>query len=1121
MRCPQCRHENPGDAKFCLECGRPLALMCAACATELPAGAKFCKECGAPVGTSTATPSRAPAPDSYTPKHLVERIIDSKAALEGERKQVTVLFADLKGSMELLADRDPEEARKLLDPVIEHMMEAVHRFEGTVNQVMGDGIMALFGAPLAHEDHAVRACYAALRMHAAVRRYAEDLRRSQGLDVQIRVGLNSGEVVVRSIGSDPRMDYTAVGQTTHLAARMEQLARPGTTLVTGHTLRLCEGYVQVNPLGPTPVKGLSEPVVVYELTGAGPARTRFQAAAARGLTRFAGRDAEVDQLRHALERAAAGHGQVVAIVGEAGVGKSRLIHEFVHGHLPPTWRVIEAATVSYGRATPYLPIVTLLRDYFEIEEEDDPDKVLDKVSSRLRGPDDGLVAGIPVVLSLLDAPVRDEAWEALDPTQQRRRVLDFLRRLLLRESQIQPVCLVVEDMHWIDSETQSLLDRLIESLPTARILCLVSSRPQFEPGWGTKSYYAEISLDPLAPELAQSLVDALLGAAPGLGPLKAQMIERTEGNPFFLEESVWHLVETGALVGQRGAYHLTRPVREAQVPVTVHAVLAARIDRLPMQERRLLQAAAVIGKDIPHPLLAAISDLAEDQLRQSIRSLQSAELLYEVTLFPAPRYTFKHALTLEVAAASLLRERRRALDARIVEALEALVPERAADQTDRLAHHAVRAELWEKALTYCRNAGTRAFARSAHRAAVEWFEQALVALQHLPETPDTVATSVDLRLDLRYSLSPLGEFAKMGDHLQKAEHLATASGDRRRLGLVTAFLTNFHTVMLNCELASEYGWRAIGIGSETGDTSVQVLANTFLGLARFALGDYRQAVELARRNVALLEGDLVRERFGMALLPAVYSRTVLLWCLAERGEFVEGIPVGDEAIRIAEAAEHPFSIVFARVGLGTLFLRRGDLPDAVAQLEAGLALCHSAEIRGGFLDIAAALSSSYVLSGRAGDALHLQQEAVDHAVAMGDPFGHWFRTGGLAEIYLASGRAEEALPLARRGLQLAQLVRSRGVEGWALRLVGEAEGSQTPPLADEAEATYHQAIVRAEELEMRPLEARCHFGLGKLYLLMGKREQAREHLTTATTMYREMDMRFWLEQAEAEMRELA
>ncbi len=363
MTCQRCAFENPPAMAFCGRCGTRLATLCPSCGFANPDGFTFCGKCGTRVAEAALPPREGypdfTSPQSYTPKHLAERILTSKAALEGERKQVTVLFADLKGSMELLADRDPEEARKLLDPVLEQMMEAVHRYEGTVNQVMGDGIMALFGAPVAHEDHAVRACYAALDMQAAMRRYAEEVRRAHGVVLQVRVGLNSGEVVVRAIGSDLRMDYTAVGQTTHLAARMEQLAKPDTTLLTADVLRLAEGFVAVTPLGPVPVKGLEAPVEVYELTGAGPRRSRLHAAAARGLTRFVGRAGELDQLRQALGRAGNGQGQIVAIVGEPGVGKSRLVWEVTHSYRVHGWLVLQAGSVSYGKATSYLPVIDL------------------------------------------------------------------------------------------------------------------------------------------------------------------------------------------------------------------------------------------------------------------------------------------------------------------------------------------------------------------------------------------------------------------------------------------------------------------------------------------------------------------------------------------------------------------------------------------------------------------------------------------------------------------------------------------------------------------------------------------------------------------------------------------
>jgi class 3 adenylate cyclase len=433
------------------------------------------------------------------PKHLAEKILTSKAALEGERKHVTVLFADLKGSMELLADRDPEEARKLLDPVLERMMEAVHRYEGTVNQVMGDGIMALFGAPLAHEDHAVRACYAALRMQESVKKYAEEVRRSHAAVVKIRVGLNSGDVVVRAIGSDLHMDYTAVGQTTHLAARMEQLADPGAVVIAPETLALTEGYVEVRSLGPIPVKGLSDPIEVFELTGAGQARTRLQATALRGLTRFVGRDAEVEHLRRVLGQASAGRGQVVAIVGEAGVGKSRLTYEFTHSHRVQEWLILEASSVSYGKATNYLPVIDLLKGYFKIGDRDDHREMRAKVLGRVLGLDRVLEPLLPPLLALLDVPVEDPVWQNLDPPQRRQRTLDAVKRLLLRESQVQSLLVVFEDLHWVDGETEALLDSLVESLGSARLLRLVNYRPEYEHRWGSKTAYSQLRLDALSP----------------------------------------------------------------------------------------------------------------------------------------------------------------------------------------------------------------------------------------------------------------------------------------------------------------------------------------------------------------------------------------------------------------------------------------------------------------------------------------------------------------------------------------------------------------------------------------------------------------------------------------------
>ncbi len=871
--------------------------------------------------SDTIAPPRSP--DSYTPKHLAERILSSKAALEGERKQVTVLFADLKGSMELLADRDPEEARRLLDPVLERMMEAVHHYEGTVNQVMGDGIMALFGAPLAHEDHAVRACYAALRMQETLKRYAENTRRSHGVEVQIRVGLNSGEVVVRSVGSDLRMDYTAVGQTTHLAARMEQLAPPGTVRLTGETVRLAEGYVAVRSLGPIPVKGLPDPIEIFELTGAGAARTRLQAAALRGLTRFVGRDAEVEHLRRVLGQAATGRGQAVAIVGEAGVGKSRLVYEFTHSHRVQEWLILEAPSVSYGKATSYLPVIELLKGYFKIGDRDDHREMRDKVLGRVLGLDRALEPLLPPLLALLDVPVEDAAWISLDPPQRRQRTLDAVKHLLLRESQVQPLLVVFEDLHWVDGETQALLDSIVETLGSARLQLLVNYRPEYEHRWGSKTAYSQLRLDSLPAESAQELLAALLGPDLGLAPLTQMLVKR--GNPFFLEETVRTLVETGALVGKRGAYRLTGPVEALQVPATVQTILAARIDRLPLEEKQLLQAASVIGKDVPYSLLAAIADQPEETLRRGLAHLQEAEFFYETQLFPDLEHTFKHALTHEVTYGSLLQERRRQLHAQIVAAMERLYADRLSEHVERLAHHALRGQLWDKAVRYSRQAGTRAHDRSALREALAAFDQARVALQELPESRARTEQRIDLCVEQRTALMPLGEFARLGEVLGEARALAEGLGDQRRLGRALAYQAHLQGLRGEHARAIEAGERACAIAEAVGDLGLRVVANYYLGLTLWNAGDPRRAAEPVRTVIALLKGAPLGERFGMATLPAVLARYVLAAVLAELGEFAEGLAAGEEGLRIAESAGHAYSEVWARYGLGYAHLRQGGL----------------------------------------------------------------------------------------------------------------------------------------------------------------------------------------------------
>jgi class 3 adenylate cyclase/tetratricopeptide (TPR) repeat protein len=1120
MKCSRCQHENEAGAKFCEECAAPLvARACAKCGRPLSSTAKFCPECAHPTRPSAAPPlaQRFDSPDSYTPKHLAEKVLTSRSALEGERKQVTVLFADLKGSMELLAHRDPEEARKLLDPVLERMMEAVHRYEGTVNQVMGDGIMALFGAPLAHEDHAVRACYAALRMQDTVKQYAEDLRRREGLPIQIRVGLNSGEVVVRSIGSDLHMDYTAVGQTTHLAARMEQLAVPGSILLPAETLSLAEGYVQVTPLGPMTIKGLPAPLEVYELVGAATVRSRLQASAARGLTRFVGRDAELDQLRHALGRAGGGRGQLVAVVGDPGVGKSRLFWEFTHSHRLDGWLLVESSSVSYGKATAFLPLLDLLRAYFQLEPRDDARKIREKVTGKLLSLDRALEPALPALLWLLDVPVEDPLWQRLDPPQRRQQALDGVKRLLLRESQVQPLLVVFEDLHWIDAETQALLDILVESLPTARVLLLVNYRPEYQHRWSGKTYYRQLRIDPLPPESAETLLEALLGTNPGLQPLKRLLIEQTEGNPFFLEESVRTLVETKTLAGERGAYRLARASQTLQIPATAQAILAARIDRLAPEDKQLLQAASVIGKDVPFTLLQAIVDGPEEALRRGLATLQAAEFLYEARLFPDLEYTFKHALTHDVAYGSLLQERRRALHARIVETIEALDPDRLAEHVEPLADHALRGEVWAKALPYLRQAGAKAFARSANREAVGYFERALMVLTHLPEIGDTLEQAVDVRLALRNALFPLGDLESGLGHLRDAERLARQLGDQRRLGWIAAYMSEHARQTGHAADSLRLAESAQAIAESLADLPLRVAANHYRGTAYFTAGEYRRGDEFFARVLQLLDGDRFRERCGTAGFPAVMARVFWAWALAERGEFDQGIDHAQEGVRLAETLDHPYSRLFALLAIGVLHGVRGDLHQAISFTERALALARDWNLTQPGSIVTDQLGYLYALSGRTAEAVPLLQEALATMEAMAIAQWRSPLIVHLGEAHLLANQPDEALEVARQGLALASERGHRAIQARALRLLGEIASRLDPPDAQQAETHYRQALALADELGIRPLVAHCHFGLGMLNHRVGEPGRARGHLTTAATMYREMGMNFWLKKTEAPM----
>ena len=838
LPCPQCQTVNKAERLFCAACGQALARPCPQCGFRNDPGDRFCGGCGHDCATTVALPdsdaSRTPL--SYTPKYLAEQILTTRSALEGERKYVTVCFADLQGSTALAQGIDPEVLHKVLDGAFALMLAEVHRVEGSVNQFTGDGIMALFGAPLAQEDHVIRALHAALGIQRAFATYAEELRRLQGISVALRIGLHTGLVVVGKIGDDLRMDYTAQGFTTHLADRLQRLAREGSIYVSEAVRQQAEGFFRFNDVGAYTVPGIAQPVRVYECTGVGQVTSRLAAALRRRVSQFVGREREMALLRALWTRVCHGQGQVVCLFGEAGIGKSRLAFEA--RDTLTGGRLLEAQTLSYGQQTPYHAIVPLVRALLAVSGDAAPHEQRQQLRTRLVATHPALASDEPLLAHLLGLPVEPDQLSAFSPEEHKRRLQQACLQVLGQQATDSPLCLCIEDLHWLDHSSQEVLDTLVTSLARLPILLLGTARPGFRHTWADHTYFHQLTIEPLADEHTDALIRDAFRPYDASAALKALIRERTEGNPFFVEELL-HTLQEQELVTLQDEVYVLKAGTHVEIPAAVQGVVAARIDRLPPEAKWCLQAAAVIGREVPFSLLHALADLSDDALSRSLDQLRGAEFLYETRFFPDYAYTFKHALTHEVAYESLLRERRRTLHARIVEIIEALDADRRIDQIERLAYHALRGEVWDKAVTYFRQAGVQAATRSANREAVAGFEQALVALQHLPDTRETRAQAIDLRFDLRNTLLLLGEHERIFDYMREAEALAKALDDDYRHARVSAYLCTYFFTAGDYDQAIASGEHALAITAALGDFPLHVELNFRLGQVYHAIGAYQ------------------------------------------------------------------------------------------------------------------------------------------------------------------------------------------------------------------------------------------------------------------------------------------
>jgi class 3 adenylate cyclase/tetratricopeptide (TPR) repeat protein len=1014
----------------------------------------------------------------------------------GERKRITILFADINGSTAMIDGLDPEQADERLQPILDVMTEAVERYDGTVHQWQGDGIVALFGAPVACEHHAVHACCAALAMQDAVRQW-------QDIALAIRVGLHSGEVVMRPVKGGRFDAFDVIGPAVHLAARMEQSAEPGTIRLTAETARLAGSFIEARLLGPLPVRGLSRPVEVMELVRINPRRTRWAARAGHGLTDFTGRDREMAVLTEAIGRAEAGVGQLVTLVGEPGMGKSRLVHEFIQSTRTRDWSVAKMSAMPFGRNIAYLPIASLVRSWLQIRQKDDPAEIGARIETQVGALGWDLVDIVPALRAVLDLPVEDAGWRQSNPAERRGRIIDGLVRLILRGAETTPLLILVEDLHWLDSETLAVIDAVVRRMTRSRLMVIATWRPEFTAPWNDQDHFSTIEVGPLGGEPAQTMLMSLLGAAGEVAEVVPVLLERAAGTPLVIEEMVRTLVATGALAGRIGSLRLTGLVADLHVPDTIEALIAERIDRLPFDQKNLLQAAAVIGRQVPLNLLRDIARLPDDRLRSLLGALEDERLLRRSLPAEEVEYEFTHAFVHEVVCHGLLRSHARVLHALTVEVIERQFASRLGEQVVRLAEHALLAEMWDKAVGYFLTAIAQAVERSANREAVALFEHALTAAGKLPPGPAATEAAIDLRLAVISALLPLGEHARLVRLLDEARDLAIGIDDRPRLARIYPPLIRTLWMAGEHNAARAVAERAVALADELGDPAGNLAARFHLGLVSHALGEYRTAVELHGQVVAQLAGPLALERFGWAGYPSVISRSFLAWSLIELGEFDRAAEVVVDGQRLAARTGHAYSLVMINAAAGLLELRVGRPHRAVALLETAATTCAAHEVR--TLDPLVCAWLGMALA-RAGE--------VERSVALlepGDtkgepPVGQYIRFFcllGLAEAYRAAGRHGEALVAAEKALDLARSTGEQGHAAHALVLIGDVVAAADPERAAEV---WRRAVDIGNACGMRPLVAECRYRLGELSLKSGCLPDALAELTIARDLFEQIEL---------------
>jgi class 3 adenylate cyclase/tetratricopeptide (TPR) repeat protein len=1122
MKCPKCSTDNPDQAKFCNECGGKLEVVCPQCGTSNSPGSKFCNECGRDLRKpKEVRPIDYGEPQSYTPKHLADKILSIRTAVEGERKLVTILFADVADSTEMFENLDPEQVHEIMDGCFRILMDEIHRYEGTINQFTGDGVMALFGAPIAHEDHAQRACYASLAIQDSLRPYADRLKTEHGIDFTMRIGLNSGSVVVGAIGDDLRMDYTAQGDTANLAARMESNAEPGTVLVSEHTCKLAGGYFDFESLGVIQVKGKGEPVKTYQLIKPSEVATRIEASAAKGLTKFVGRKREMETLKDAFEKTRSGEGQVVGVVGEAGVGKSRLLLEFRNTLPKGEYIYLEGRSLHYGSSMPYLPILDAFSTYLGIKEGEQEPVIKQRMQERIVGSDDTLTRCLPPLQELFSVTVDDEEFVKLEPKEKREKTFEAIRDILIRGSQSRPIVWAVEDLHWIDRTTEEFLDYLIGWLPSARILLILLFRPEYTHQWGSKSYYSKVGVGQLSSGTSAELVQAILEGGAVVTELRELILSRASGNPLFIEELTHSLLENGSVHKQGDQYVLARASSDIQVPDTIQAIIAARMDRLEESLKRIMQVASVIGREFAFRILQAITEMKQD-LKSNLLNLQGLEFIYEKSLFPELEYIFRHALTQEVAYNSLLLKRRKEIHHSIGQAIEELYPSRLEEFYEMLAYHYSKGGNLSKAYEYLKESANKAVRNDALFEGAQFYKEAMGCLSQLPQTEENKREQIDLVISMQAPVRRIGLSQDNLTMLQKTAVLAEEIGDdKKRMHLRS--LLGFHYLMTGSD--SQLAWKYLESCADHLEMiqDVELVASVGFDLCATCVvsGYYQRITRIAPTIIRLIEGSKTQaEFFGKPYQP--YSFVLSFWGLsrAVSGDVQEGEHLCTRALSLALETDHRATVGFAECVYGFFLAFKGDGKDATEHLQNATKYLEESQTFVLLGQTWACLGYAHCFLGDYSTAVHLSEKGlrmhVDAGIGFWRSLCHWL----CSFAHYEQGDRQKARTQAEEALHFSLEKNEKAWEGlsriWLGRILAKTDATQ----AQGGEQQIVQGIRQLEELGLPLFYSWGYLWLGEVYAEAGRREEALENLQKAQSMFQEMGMDYWLGKAQVALARL-